>query len=107
MNLGNYIRAGNTLFGNYGTTRSYITPQQRRYRDIWREYQDSYAPTGLNAASITLDEATISFKTLAEICDEITGTQKCESFIMPTKADLMEFLQKGNKINDDDRLGAS
>ena len=99
MNLGNYVRAGNTLFGNYSTTRSYITPQQRRYRDAWREYRDSYVPTGLDAASITLDEAIISFKTLAEICDEITGVKKRESFIMPTKADLMEFLREGDDEN--------
>lgn len=99
MNIGNYIRAGNTLFGNYGSARSYITPQQRRYRNVWEEYRDSHFSAGLNATGITLDEAIISFETLREICDQLTGVKKRDSYIMPTKTDLMDFLQEGDDEN--------
>lgn len=104
MNIGNYIRAGNTLFGNYGSARSYVSQRQRI--NAWREHQNSYHFTG-SAADIILDETILSIEELHELVDKTINKQKRDSYIMPTKTDLMEFLQEGDEINNDTKLGTS
>lgn len=94
--MGNYIRAGNPLFGNYSSARSYVSQRQRI--NPWREHQDPYHLTG-SAADIILDEAIISFETLREIYDQLTGVKKRDPYIMPTEKELMDFLQKGDDEN--------
>ena len=96
MILTDYIRAGNTLFGNYGSARSYVSQRQRI--NAWREYQDPHHLTGY-AADIILDETILSIEKLHELVDKIINEQKCDSYIMPTENELMDFLQEGDDEN--------
>ena len=93
MILTDYIRAGNTLFGNYGSARSYVSQRQRI--NAWREHQNSYHFTG-SAADIILDETILSIEELHEFVDKTINKQKRDSYIMPTENELMDFLQKGD-----------
>ena len=96
MNIGNYIRAGNTLFGNYGSARSYVSQRQRI--NPWQEYQDPHHLTGF-AADIIFDETILSIEKLHELVDKTINKQKRDSYIMPTENELMDFLQKGDDEN--------
>lgn len=96
MTLTDYIRAGNTLFGNHGSARSYVSQRQRI--NPWQEYQNSYHLTG-SAADIVLDETILSIEKLHELVDKTINKQRRDSYIMPTENELMDFLQKGDDEN--------
>lgn len=96
------IKSWCTANANYGVIPS---EQLRSPRSAqWQRNECSNAYSELSAAGINLDEAII---TLKELYSQMINQGQRKPYIMPTKTDLMEFLQEGDDINEDDRLGTS